>query len=49
MAVAVIPVHGRVGTIREQCGNLCVELGDIGEVLNEYFVSVFTVGKDDDF
>ena len=24
-----------------------MELGDIGEVLNEYFASVFTVGKDD--
>jgi len=34
----------RVGSIREQCGNLCVELEDIGEVLNEYFASVFTVG-----
>jgi len=36
----------KVGSIREQCGNLCVELGDI---LNEYFASVFTVGKDDVF
>eukprot|EP00061_Rhincodon_typus_P001883 g16036.t1 len=36
----------RVGPIRDSGRNLCAELEEVGEVLNEYFVSVFTSETD---
>eukprot|EP00061_Rhincodon_typus_P010329 g34541.t1 len=36
----------RVTPIRDQVGNLCVKLQDIGKVLNEYFSPVFTLEKE---
>eukprot|EP00061_Rhincodon_typus_P015388 g43029.t1 len=36
----------RVGPFKDKEGNLCVEPDDVGEVLNEYFVSVFTKEKE---
>eukprot|EP00061_Rhincodon_typus_P001606 g15260.t1 len=36
----------RVGPIRFSGGNLCAESEDVGEVLNEYFASVFTNERD---
>ncbi|XP_067869988.1 uncharacterized protein [Heterodontus francisci] len=35
----------RVGPLTDQCGNLRVEPQEMGEVLNEYFASVFTFEK----
>eukprot|EP00061_Rhincodon_typus_P001304 g14361.t1 len=36
----------RVGLVRDSGGNLCAESEDVGEVLNEYFASVFTSERD---
>ena len=36
----------RVGPLKDRGGNLCVEPEEMGEVLNEYFASVFTKEKD---
>ena len=36
----------RLGPIKESSGKLCVESEEIGEALNEYFLSVFTQEKD---
>ncbi|XP_067904856.1 uncharacterized protein [Heterodontus francisci] len=36
----------RVGPIRDSGGNLCLESEEVGEVLNEYFASVFTSERD---
>ena len=35
----------RVGSLKDRGGNLCVEPEEMGEVLNEYFASVFTKGN----
>eukprot|EP00061_Rhincodon_typus_P010939 g35589.t1 len=35
-----------MGPLKDQDGHICVELREMGEVLNEYFSSVFTVEKD---
>eukprot|EP00061_Rhincodon_typus_P001110 g13748.t1 len=39
----------RVGPIRDSGGNMCAESEEIGEVLNEYFASVFTSERVIDF
>ncbi|MBB6725585.1 hypothetical protein [Proteus mirabilis] len=36
----------RIGPLKDQQGGLCVEPQEMGEILNEYFASVFTVEKD---
>ncbi|XP_072423905.1 uncharacterized protein [Chiloscyllium punctatum] len=36
----------RIGPLGDQQGSLCVEPQEKGEILNEYFASVFTVEKD---
>ena len=36
----------RVGPLKDKGGNLCVEPEEMGEVLKEYFASVFTKEKD---
>jgi len=36
----------RIGPIRDSEGNLCLESEEVGEVLNEYFASVFTSERD---
>eukprot|EP00061_Rhincodon_typus_P017475 g46182.t1 len=35
----------KVGPLRDKGENLCLEAEDVGEIQNEYFVSVFTQGK----
>eukprot|EP00061_Rhincodon_typus_P001961 g16259.t1 len=34
------------GPLKDREGNLCVKPEEMDEVLNEYFASVFTIGKD---
>eukprot|EP00061_Rhincodon_typus_P005144 g24309.t1 len=36
----------RTGPVKDKGGNLCVEPEEVGEVLNEYFVSVFAKDKE---
>eukprot|EP00061_Rhincodon_typus_P013145 g39329.t1 len=36
----------KVEPLKDKGGNLCLEAEDVGEILNEYFVSVFTQEKD---
>eukprot|EP00061_Rhincodon_typus_P008249 g30695.t1 len=36
----------KVGPLNDKGGNLCLEVEDVGEILNEYFVLVFTQEKD---
>ena len=36
----------RLGPVKDSRGELCVESEEIGEALNEYFLSVFTQEKD---
>eukprot|EP00061_Rhincodon_typus_P003039 g19135.t1 len=36
----------RVGPLKDKGGKLCAEPQKVGEILNEYFVSVFTEEKD---
>eukprot|EP00061_Rhincodon_typus_P008600 g31345.t1 len=39
-------VKERVGLLKDKGGNLCVELEELSEVLNEHFTMVFTKEKD---
>lgn len=36
----------KVEPLKHKGGNLCLELQDVGEVLNQYFACVFTEEKD---
>ena len=39
-------VREKIGPLRDIAGELCLEPKEIGEILNEYFASVFTKEKD---
>ena len=39
-------VRERIGPLRDKGGELCLEPKEVGEILNEYFASVFTKERD---